>query len=328
MKKILFLLLCGLANWATAQQKFYHLGDFKLENGQVIKDCKIGYRTFGKLNASKSNAVLVPTWFTGNSQQKSFVADPKSFVDSTKYFVIIVDALGNGVSSSPSNSTSQKNLLFPTFNIRDMVVASYKLSSEHLKLSHLYAVTGISMGGMQTFQWMLSYPDYMDKIVPIIGSPQQSSYDKLFWNLQLNLIERGNYSPEAMASVNALHQMHLWTPSYRAQNTPTTTYPELIGKLEKEAQTLNAYDWASQLRAMLQQDIYQGKTPQEIAPLVKAKVMILVAPEDQMVNPLAAIQLSKILKCPLVLLEGNCGHMATSCQSDQMIAHIKGFLDK
>ena len=209
-----------------------------------------------------------------------------------------------------------------------MVVASYKLSSEHLKLSHLYAVTGISMGGMQTFQWMLSYPDYMDKIVPIIGSPQQSSYDKLFWNLQLNLIERGNYSPEAMASVNALHQMHLWTPSYRAQNTPTTTYPELIGKLEKEAQTLNAYDWASQLRAMLQQDIYQGKTPQEIAPLVKAKVMILVAPEDQMVNPLAAIQLSKILKCPLVLLEGNCGHMATSCQSDQMIAHIKGFLDK
>ncbi|PAC30741.1 alpha/beta hydrolase [Flectobacillus sp. BAB-3569] len=328
MKKILFLLLCGLANWATAQQKFYHLGDFKLENGQVIKDCKIGYRTFGKLNASKSNAVLVPTWFTGNSQQKSFVADPKSFVDSTKYFVIIVDALGNGVSSSPSNSTSQKNQLFPTFNIRDMVVASYKLSSEHLKLSHLYAVTGISMGGMQTFQWMLSYPDYMDKIVPIIGSPQQSSYDKLFWNLQLNLIERGNYSPEAMASVNALHQMHLWTPSYRAQNTPTTTYPELIGKLEKEAQTLNAYDWASQLRAMLQQDIYQGKTPQEIAPLVKAKVMILVAPEDQMVNPLAAIQLSKILKCPLVLLEGNCGHMATSCQSDQMIAHIKGFLDK
>ncbi|MDI9859668.1 alpha/beta hydrolase [Flectobacillus roseus] len=328
MKKILFLLLCGLANWATAQQKFYHLGDFKLENGQVIKDCNIGYRTFGKLNASKSNAVLVPTWFTGNSQQKSFVADPKSFVDSTKYFVIIVDALGNGVSSSPSNSTSQKNQLFPTFNIRDMVVASYKLSSEHLKLSHLYAVTGISMGGMQTFQWMLSYPDYMDKIVPIIGSPQQSSYDKLFWNLQLNLIERGNYSPEAMASVNALHQMHLWTPSYRAQNTPTTTYPELIGKLEKEAQTLNAYDWASQLRAMLQQDIYQGKTPQEIAPLVKAKVMILVAPEDQMVNPLAAIQLSKILKCPLVLLEGNCGHMATSCQSDQMIAHIKGFLDK
>lgn len=328
MKKILFLLLCGLANWATAQQKFYHLGDFKLENGQVIKDCKIGYRTFGKLNANKSNAVLVPTWFTGNSQQKSFVADPKSFVDSTKYFVIIVDALGNGVSSSPSNSTSQKNQLFPTFNIRDMVVASYKLSSEHLKLSHLYAVTGISMGGMQTFQWMLSYPDYMDKIVPIIGSPQQSSYDKLFWNLQLNLIERGNYSPEAMASVNALHQMHLWTPSYRAQNTPTTTYPELIGKLEKEAQTLNAYDWASQLRAMLQQDIYQGKTPQEIAPLVKAKVMILVAPEDQMVNPLAAIQLSKILKCPLVLLEGNCGHMATSCQSDQMIAHIKGFLDK
>jgi hypothetical protein len=76
MKKILFLLLCGLANWATAQQKFYHLGDFKLENGQVIKDCKIGYRTFGKLNASKSNAVLV--WFTGNSQQKSFVADPKA----------------------------------------------------------------------------------------------------------------------------------------------------------------------------------------------------------------------------------------------------------
>lgn len=328
MKKILFLLFCGLTNWAIAQQKFYQLGDFKLENGQVIKDCKIGYRTFGKLNANKSNAVLVPTWFTGNSQQKSFVAAPNSFVDSTKYFVVIVDALGNGVSSSPSNSLSQKNQLFPVFSIRDMVEASYKLSAEHLKLAHLYAVTGISMGGMQSFQWLVSHPDYMDKVIPIIGSPQQSSYDKLFWNLQLNIIERGNYSQEAMASVNALHQMHLWTPSYRAQNTSSNTYKELIEKVEKEASTLNAYDWASQLRAMLQQDIYQGKAPQEIATLVKAKVMILVAPEDQMVNPLAAIQLSKILKCPLVLLEGNCGHMATSCQSEQMVAHIKGFLDK
>ena len=327
MKKLFIITLLFLVQSAYAQQRYYQIGDYQLENGQVLKDCKIGYRTFGKLNADKSNAVLVPTWFTGTSQQKSFVANPSDIADSTKYFVIVVDALGNGVSSSPSNSISQKDKLFPTVSIRDMVNTEYKLVKEVLKINHLYAVTGISMGGMQSFQWMMSYPEFMDKVVPIIGSPKQSTYDKLYWNLQLNIIERGQYSAEAMKSVNALHQLNLWTPSYREAHSNTDEYASYIKKIEDDALKLNAYDWATQLKAMINHDIFQGQKPEEAFAKVKAKVMIVIATQDHMVNPQAAIRFGKLLKAPIVELTGDCGHMATSCEGDKMRAHIKGFLD-
>jgi homoserine O-acetyltransferase len=326
MKKLLILLLL-MAQATFAQQQFYRIGDYRLENGQILKDAKIGFRTFGKLNANKSNAVLVPTWFTGTSQQKGFVANPDSFADSTKYFVIVVDALGNGVSSSPSNSTAQKNQNFPLISIRDMVNTEYKLVREYLKINHLYAVTGISMGGMQSFQWMVSFPDFMDKVIPIIGSPKQSAYDKLFWNLQLNILERGQFSNESMKSVNALHQLNLWTPTYRAEHTPTDEYPAYLTKLEEDALKSNAYDWACQLRAMINHDIFQGKTPEDVRKIIKAKVMVVVATQDHMVNPIAAIKLGQLLNAPIVELTGDCGHMATSCESAKMTAHIKGFLE-
>ena len=83
------------------------LGDFKLESGQVIRDCRIGYRTYGQLDAAKSNAILFPTWFGGTTEQLAGNFGSGKMIDTGKYFVIAVDAIGNGVSTSPSNSRTQ-----------------------------------------------------------------------------------------------------------------------------------------------------------------------------------------------------------------------------
>ena len=70
LRSSLIVFLFSLAAIAqNGQQQFASLGDFKLENGETIRDCRIGYRTFGQLNGDKSNAVLFPTWFTGTSAQ-------------------------------------------------------------------------------------------------------------------------------------------------------------------------------------------------------------------------------------------------------------------
>src|SRR5215204_4049023 len=186
--RVLFVGVALVTAALAQEQKFAHLGDLKLESGEVIKDCRIGYRTYGKPNADGSNAVLFTTWASGTTEQAAGQFAPGGLIDPDKYFIVSVDALGNGVSSSPSNSKLQPRMKFPQFTIRDNVNAQYELITKLLKLKHLYAVYGISMGGMQTFQWMVSYPDLMDKAVPVMGTPQPAPYDLILWQTQLEVL--------------------------------------------------------------------------------------------------------------------------------------------
>src|SRR6185503_15726189 len=124
-------------------QQVAHLGDLRLESGAVIRDCRVGYRTAGKLDAAKANAVLVDPWFQGTSAELALQIGPGKLVDTSKYFAILIDSLGNGVSSSPSTSSLQPDDAFPRFTIRDMVESQHRLLTEVLKIGHLKAVVGI-----------------------------------------------------------------------------------------------------------------------------------------------------------------------------------------
>src|SRR6516162_2549810 len=193
MKNFLLGALLSLAGFpgllSAQEQQMAQIGDFKLESGEVIPDCAIGYRTFGTLNSDRSNAVLFPTAFGWRSAGLATRIGAGKLVDSVNYYVIAVDFLGDGISSSPSNSKSKPGLSFPQFSIRDIVNVEQKVLSENMHIRHLHAVIGFSMGGMQAFQWAVSYPDYVDKIVSIVGSPQLSSYDLLLWRTLLLALE-------------------------------------------------------------------------------------------------------------------------------------------
>ena len=171
--------------FAQSEQLLAEIGNFKLVSGETIYKCKIGYRTFGTLNTEKSNAVLYPTWFGGKSESLANLIGPDKVVDSEEYFVIAVDALGNGVSSSPSNCEYQSNKNFPEITIKDMVNSQYKLLTEHLGIKKLHGMIGGSMGGMQVFEWIVSYPDFMEKAIAYVGSPKLTSFDILLWQSEL-----------------------------------------------------------------------------------------------------------------------------------------------
>ena len=111
---VLLVLLAGSIIRADAQaappegaQQSAELGEMKLQGGVAIQDFRLGYRTLGNLNTQKSNAILWPTWLGGKSQDLLPFIGPGKVVDTTNYFVVLVDAIGNGVSSSPSNSKKQ-----------------------------------------------------------------------------------------------------------------------------------------------------------------------------------------------------------------------------
>src|SRR3981081_1227185 len=112
---------------AESAQQFAELGDLKLQSGGVIQDFRLGYRTLGKLNAQKSNAILWPTWLGGKSPDLLQFLGPGKVVDTTNYFVVLVDAIGDGVSTSPSNSKKQPRMNFPSFGIRDIVDVENRL---------------------------------------------------------------------------------------------------------------------------------------------------------------------------------------------------------
>ena len=145
----------------------YKIGDLTLEGGEVIKDFSISYVTHGTLNPKKSNAILMVTAISGNHHRLDFLVGPGKALDPTKYFIICTDAIGNGLTTSPSNSAAQPQMKFPKFVIRDMVTSQKKLM-EHLGIDHVVAVVGPSMGGMQVMQWGVSYPEFMDSLVALV----------------------------------------------------------------------------------------------------------------------------------------------------------------
>ena len=166
------LLFCAASAFAHGPNEAPHqnfaLGDFKLESGEAIRDFAISYVTHGTLNANKSNAILMVTAIGGNHHRIDYLIGPGRALDPSKYFIIATDAIGNGLTTSPSNSKAQPGMTFPKFNMRDMVNSQQRLVSEKFGIKKLVTVVGASMGGMQALQWAASYPDMMDSIVPII----------------------------------------------------------------------------------------------------------------------------------------------------------------
>jgi len=316
------------------------LGDFQLVNGEVIRDLKIGYRTLGELNRSKSNAVLFPTWFTGTTADLVERVIGEGLLDPSKFFVILVDALGDGVSSSPSNSVAQPHMQFPRFTIRDMVHSQHKLVTEVLGIPHLRAVMGISMGGMQTFEWIVSYPNFMDKAVPIHGSPRLSSYDLLLWTAEVRAIQNdpawaeGEYSSpplNGMKTVAAINSLAVTTPEYVIDENDPADFDEFLGKTEQSIiQGFDANNWIRQAQAMMDHDVFarfEGSM-EKAAAAVRAEVLVVVGSQDHMVTPQPALEFAQQLFAPVVEIPSSCGHLSVWCEMESTTRTISQFLEK
>src|SRR5882757_5181974 len=126
---------------AQPPHQSYKIGDLTLESGEVIRDFSISYVTHGTLNARKSNAILMVTAISGNHHRLDFLIGPGKALDPAKYFIICTDTIGNGLTTSPSNSSAQPHMKFPKFLIRDMVTSQKKLM-EHLGIDRVVAVVG------------------------------------------------------------------------------------------------------------------------------------------------------------------------------------------
>ena len=299
---VLFLVLAAPALAHTPNQpphQLYRIGDFKLESGETIKDFAISYVTHGALNAKKSNAVLMVTAISGNHHRVDFLIGPGKALDTTKYFVIATDAIGNGLTTSPSNSTAQPRMKFPKFGIRDMVESQHRLL-QHLGIAHVVAVIGPSMGGMQTLQWGVSHPDMMDALIAMVPLARTPAWTITVLETTRKAImldpawNGGNYTVPPEKGIR------LWRDilNFLAARTPEVSRDQfqnpldILPWLEQQetglVKAFDANDWIYQTWAYDRHDVgttpgFNGDTVKALR-AIKAKTLILTGLKD-LLNP-------------------------------------------
>ncbi|GAA0856059.1 alpha/beta fold hydrolase [Aliiglaciecola litoralis] len=332
---ILFVFVCCFSRAQTtadAKQQFAEFDQCPLVSGDKIQDCKIGYRTFGQLNAAKDNAILVPTWYTGSSEDHQYLVTD-GVLDPSKYFIVIVDALANGISSSPSNSKVQPLEKFPVITIADMVDSQHKLLTNVLGVNQLYAVVGLSMGGMQAFEWAVRYPAFTQKIVSAIGSPQLPSFDIALWTTQINLMTlfRNCQCQQAISALTSMRYIGM-VPEVLGTRIPRD---EIIQTITEQAQqsTLtiaNTWDYQRQAQAMITHDIARAAQHDlsKVAALIKARFLIVLGADDRVVTPHPARAFAPMIKAKLVELDADCGHGDPWCAKEEFTLQVSRFLDE
>ncbi len=152
-------------------QHDFVLRNFHTESGATLPEAHVIYGTYGHLNAAGDNAILLPSHYMADMHGYGWLIGPGKALDPDKLFLVTSELFGNGRSSSPSNTAEPfHGPRFPVMTIRDNVAAVHQLLTTELHVTHLRAVIGFSMGAQQAFQWAVSYPDFMDRIVATSGT--------------------------------------------------------------------------------------------------------------------------------------------------------------
>jgi homoserine O-acetyltransferase/O-succinyltransferase len=166
----------------------YVIRDFKFTSGETLPELKIHYRTIGKpVKDDKGvvrNAVLITHGTTGSGGQfirPEFAGElfgAGQTLDATKFFIVMPDGIGHGKSSKPSDGMHAK---FPHYGYVDMVEAQFRLLTDGLGVNHARLIMGTSMGGMHTWLWGETHPDFMDALMPLASLPTQISGRNRGW---------------------------------------------------------------------------------------------------------------------------------------------------
>ncbi len=162
--------------------ELHDIGDLELEEGGTLRGCRLAAATFGELNAARDNAILIPSWYSGTSKiiEQVLIGEGRA-LDPGRYFILVVNQIGNGLSTSPHNTPAPAGRAnFPRVRIGDDVRAQHRLITERFGLESLALVVGGSMGAQQTYEWAVRYPDMVRRAAPIAGTAKNTLHDFLF----------------------------------------------------------------------------------------------------------------------------------------------------
>ena len=279
----------------------FELGDVRLSTGQTLRAAKLAYKTYGTLNGDKSNAIVYPTWYSGQHQDNEWLIGEGMALDPSKYFIIVPNMLGNGLSSSPSNTPAPHDgARFPKVTFYDQVEQQHRLVTERFGIEKLALVTGWSMGAGQTYQWAVSYPDMVERALPFCGSSKTSEHNIVFLEAVKYAIytdaawQDGMYASEPVKGLRAvgrvyagwgLSQAFYWQKLYAQDPFDYASLEDfLVGFWEgfflaKDANNLLAMAWTWQNGNIGNTPGFDGDHERALAS-IKAKMIVMPGEKD------------------------------------------------
>ncbi|HEX8244433.1 MAG TPA: alpha/beta fold hydrolase [Longimicrobium sp.] len=266
-RSIFISLLLLVARGAQAQEAYpapvegdFVMRDFAFESGERLPELRIHYRTLGTpvrdARGTVRNAVLIlhgTTGSGGNFISPTFAGrlfGAGQLLDARRYFIILPDGIGHGRSSRPSEGLRMR---FPRYTYDDMVHAQYRLVTEGLHVDHLRLVMGTSMGGMHTWVWGYTHPDFMDALMPLASAPVQIAGRNRMMRRMIAAAIRGDpewrggeYAAQPRGLADAVHVLMLMTsaPLQQQKAAPTRDAADslLAASVARYVRTLDAND--------------------------------------------------------------------------------------
>jgi len=164
-----------------SDHEVFDLGDVVLQSGLTLRQAKLAYKTYGKLAPSRDNVILMPTFYGSQHPDNEAMIGAGRALDPERYFIVMPNMFGNGLSSSPSTTPPPLDrAAFPHVTLYDNVVYQHRLITQHLGIQQIKLVVGFSMGAQQAFHWGALFPDMVQSIAPICGSARTSPHNYLF----------------------------------------------------------------------------------------------------------------------------------------------------
>lgn len=159
----------------------FDAGDLRLSSGATYRNARLSYRTYGRLSPDRDNVILYPTSYSARHPDTEWLIESGGILDPDRWFIVIPDMFGNGLSSSPSNTAPPYDgSRYPHFSILDNVRAQRRLLREVFGIERLKMVYGWSMGGMQAYQWAASFPDEVERIAVVCGAARCAQHNFVF----------------------------------------------------------------------------------------------------------------------------------------------------
>ena len=284
--------------------KVFELGDVDLQRGLRIRGAHLAYQTYGELNSRKDNVIVFPTFFSSQHTANEPMIGEGMALDPSKYFIIVPNLFGNGISSSPSNTPAPYDRArFPQITYLDNIMCQHRLVTEQFGIERIKLVCGFSMGAQQTFHWGALFPDMVECIAPWCGSARTSRHNFVFLEGVKSALraddawKEGWYDAPPQKGLRAMARVYAgWAPSqafYREKVYLDLGFSSLedylITAWEGRYLQLDANDILAMVATwqagdISDNDLYRGDFERALGS-IKAKAVVMPSETDQYFPP-------------------------------------------